>query len=70
MQMPRLKEWLLRRALALRDLAERSTVGVNTINRLERGHQAARPNTVRRLAALRIDPAELSDTTTDEWGER
>lgn len=60
MQLPRLKEWRLRRALALRDLAEKSGVGVSTVNRLELGHQAARPSTVRRLAdALAIDPAEL-----------
>lgn len=67
MQLPRLKAWRRRRALALRDLAAQSGVGVNTINRLERGHQAARPSTVRRLAAaLGIDPAELMEPTTDD----
>lgn len=70
MQVPRLKEWRQRRALALRDLAETSGVGVNTINRLERGHQSARPSTVRRLAAaLGIDPAELTDPVAPATGD-
>jgi transcriptional regulator with XRE-family HTH domain len=60
MQLPRLKEWRLRRAMAQRDLAVASTVGLSTINRVEQGLQLARPSTVRRLAAaLEIPPHEL-----------
>lgn len=60
MHLPRLAEWRRRRALGQRDLAAASGVGASTINRLERGHQLARPSTVRRLAqALAVDPAEL-----------
>ena len=62
MHLPRLAEWRRRRALALRDLATKSGVGVSTINRIELGHQAARPSTVRKLAvALGVDPAELME---------
>ncbi|MGH8007614.1 MAG: helix-turn-helix domain-containing protein, partial [Candidatus Binatia bacterium] len=45
MELPRLKEWRLRRALAQRDLSDASGVGVSTINRSERGLQLARPST-------------------------
>jgi len=60
MQLPRLREWRLRRALAQRDLARASGVGLSTINRVEQGLQLARPSTVRRLAvALGVQPDEL-----------
>lgn len=60
MQLPRLKEWRLRRALAQRDLSAASGVGTSTINRIERGLQQARPSTVRRLAAsLNVRPDDL-----------
>jgi transcriptional regulator with XRE-family HTH domain len=56
MELPRLRDWRLRRALAQRDLARLSGVGTATIARLERGYQRAQPNTARRLAeALRVD---------------
>ena len=59
-EVPRLREWRLRRALAQRDLARVSRVGVATIARLERGHQRAQPGTARRLAeALDVDVAYL-----------
>lgn len=60
MDLPRLKLWRQRRALALRDLAVASGVGVSTISLLERGKAAARPSTVRKLAAaLAVDPMAL-----------
>jgi transcriptional regulator with XRE-family HTH domain len=59
-EVPRLKEWRLRRALAQRDLAAASAVGAATIARLERAQQLARPSTVRRLAeALKVRPDQL-----------
>lgn len=59
-ELPRLKEWRLRRALAQRDLSAVSGVGVSTINRIERGLQLARPSTARRLAeALNVRPDDL-----------
>lgn len=64
MELPRLKEWRLRRALAQRDLARISGVGPSTIARIELGLQRARPSTVRRLAeglSVRVD--ELMDGT-------
>ena len=62
MQLPRLAEWRLRRALALRDLAASAGIGLTTINRIERGHQAARPSTARKLAeALGVEPAALME---------
>ena len=66
MHLPRLAEWRRRRALAQRDLAAASGVGASTVNRIEKGHQAARPSTVRRLAAaLGVDPAELMAAAPD-----
>ena len=60
LEVPRLKEWRLRRAMAQRDLAAASGVGTATIARLERGHHMARPSTVRRLVeALAIRPHDL-----------
>ena len=63
MQLPRLKEWRLRRALTQRDLSLISGVGTSTINRIERGLQLARPSTVRRLAtSLNVQPDDLMAT--------
>lgn len=60
MEVPRLKEWRLRRAMAQRDLSAASGVGSATIARLERGQHLARPSTVRRLAeALGVRPDEM-----------
>jgi transcriptional regulator with XRE-family HTH domain len=50
----------LDRALSQRDLAAASGVAQATINRLELGHRAAYPSTVRKLAsALGVDPPAL-----------
>ncbi len=47
-------------ALSLRDLAYRSGIAYDTINRLELGKQEAQPRTIRKLAeALGVDPKEL-----------
>jgi transcriptional regulator with XRE-family HTH domain len=63
MHLPKLAEWRRRRALAIRDLAAKSGVGPSTINRIELGHQAARPSTTRKLAtALGVDPMDLMGT--------
>lgn len=60
MEVPRLREWRLKRGLAQRDLARVSGVGVSTIARLECGHQHAQPSTMRRLSeALGIEVDQL-----------
>ncbi len=57
MQLKRLRQ---EQALSLRDLAERSGVAYDTINRLELGKQDAQPRTIRGLAeALGVEPKEL-----------
>ena len=57
MQLKRLRQ---EQALSLRDLARRSGVAYDTINRLELGKQDAQPRTIRRLAeALGVKPKEL-----------
>ncbi len=57
MQLKRLRQ---EQALSLRDLAERSGVAYDTINRLELGKQDAQPRTIRRLAeALGVQPKDL-----------
>jgi transcriptional regulator with XRE-family HTH domain len=57
MQLKRLRH---EQALSLRDLAKRSGVAYDTINRLELGKQDAQPRTIRRLAeALGVQPKEL-----------
>jgi len=57
MQLKRLRQ---EQALSLRDLARRSGVAYDTINRLELGKQDAQPRTIRRLAeALEVQPKEL-----------
>jgi transcriptional regulator with XRE-family HTH domain len=50
----------LDRALSQRDLAAAAGVAQATITRLEQGHRAAYPSTVRKLAkALGVDPLAL-----------
>jgi len=56
-QLKRLRQ---EQALSLRDLARRSGVAYDTINRLELGKQDAQPRTIRRLAeALGLQPKGL-----------
>jgi transcriptional regulator with XRE-family HTH domain len=56
-QLKRLRQ---EQALSLRDLARRSGVAYDTINRLELGKQDAQSRTIRRLAeALGVQPKEL-----------
>jgi len=56
-QLKRLRQ---EQALSLRDLARRSGVAYDTINRLELGKQDAQPRTIRRLAeALGVEPKVL-----------
>jgi transcriptional regulator with XRE-family HTH domain len=48
------------RALTLRELEQESGVSYATIWRIENGHSAVRPSTIRKLAhALGVDTAEL-----------
>lgn len=57
--LPSLYAYRRDQALTQQELAERSGVSLNTINRLERGYPA-RPPTVRKLAeALGVTPADL-----------
>jgi len=56
----KLRELRRRRVLTLRELEQESGVSYNTIWRLENGYTAARPSTIRKLAAaLGVEPEEL-----------
>ena len=56
----KLRELRERKALSLRELAERSGVALTTIYRLEHGKTGAWPRTVRKLAeTLGVEPHEL-----------
>lgn len=58
-QLPRLREHRLRRALSQRELAELSNVSRVTVMKIE-GGRPAWPSTVRKLArALRVKPEDL-----------
>ncbi len=53
------REWA---GLTQEDLAEISGVARNTISRIERGYQPARPSTAKKLAdALGVTPRDLMD---------
>jgi transcriptional regulator with XRE-family HTH domain len=59
----RLKELRRLRAFSQQDLADATSLGRNTISRIERGETGAHGRTLRRLAqALRVDVAELVKT--------
>lgn len=61
--MNRLKELREEAILTVHELAERSGVSEDTITKIENGHRAARPSTIRKLAAaLDIEPRELRRT--------
>jgi transcriptional regulator with XRE-family HTH domain len=63
--MEKLAELRERRALTLRELAEMSGVGADTINQIELGHRRARPSTLRKLArALEVDVREFFEEPT------
>ncbi len=56
----RLKYLRQRKLLTIEELARRADVSENTITRLEHGHPAPRPGTIRKLAqALDVAPEEL-----------
>ena len=58
--MNRLKHLRHLKALTLRELGEESGVSYATIWRIENGHSAVRPSTIRKLArALGVDTSEL-----------
>jgi transcriptional regulator with XRE-family HTH domain len=58
-EVPRLREWRIRRALSQEELAHRARVSRTTVIKLEGGRDAW-PQTVRKLAtALRVDPEDL-----------
>ena len=55
-----LRELRRRRVLSMEELAEKASVGRNTIWRLEHGVMGAQPRTIRKLArALNVEPEEL-----------
>jgi transcriptional regulator with XRE-family HTH domain len=63
----RLRELRRRRVLTLEELAEKASVGRNTIWRLEHGVMGAQPRTIRKLAkALDVEPEELVKTGDDD----
>jgi HTH-type transcriptional regulator, competence development regulator len=63
----RLRELRRRRVLTLEELAEKASVGRNTIWRLEHGVMGAQPRTIRKLArALNVEPEELVKTGDDD----
>jgi transcriptional regulator with XRE-family HTH domain len=56
----KLKELREKRALSMRELAERAGLRHNTIYRIEHGQKNVMPRTVRKLAAaLDVEPAKL-----------
>ena len=58
-----------RRVMTLRELADASGVGFDTISRIENGHQEPRPGTVRKLAqALGVEAGELVAWRADDEG--
>ncbi len=58
--MNRLKELREAAILTVHELSELSGVSEDTITKIENGHRAARPSTIRKLAtALAIEPQEL-----------
>jgi transcriptional regulator with XRE-family HTH domain len=62
----KLRELRRRRVLTLEELAEKASVGRNTIWRLEHGVMGAQPRTIRKLAkALNVEPEELVKTGDD-----
>ena len=62
----RLKQLRREQALSLRDLANRSGIAYDTINRLELGKQDAQPRTIRKLAeALGVEPKALMRRSED-----
>lgn len=71
-QMTTLKQLRVKRYLSQEDLAKRSEMTVSTINRLEKGKQKPRLNTIRKIAkALKVKPEKISfgkkdDTYTHE----
>jgi transcriptional regulator with XRE-family HTH domain len=63
----KLRELRRRRVLTLEELAEKASVGRNTIWRLEHGVMGAQPRTIRKLAkALDVEPEELVKTGDDD----
>ncbi len=59
----RLRTLRVEHVLTLRELAEAADVSKDTIWRLENGHSAAHPSTIRKLAgALGVQPKELVKT--------
>jgi transcriptional regulator with XRE-family HTH domain len=58
--MNRLKELREDAVLTLHELAEKSGVSEDTITKIENGHRAGRPSTLRKLAqALNTTPQDL-----------
>ena len=58
--MTTLKEWRSRKAISIRDLAERTGVSTTTISHIEQGKHAARHVTKRKIAqALGLKPEEI-----------
>ena len=56
----KLKNLRVRRALTQQELADRASVGKNTVNRIERNEGEPHMSTLRKLAkALGVDPSEL-----------
>ena len=59
--LPRLRYWRERRALNMKELADKAGVAVGTVFRLEHGKEAE-TRTVRKLAqALAVEPHELME---------
>ena len=57
----RLKDLRIEQALTQRELAERASIGVNTVNRIELNETEPHMSTVRKLAqALGVEPRRLT----------
>jgi transcriptional regulator with XRE-family HTH domain len=62
----RLKDLRIRRALTQEELADKASIGKNTVNRVERNLTEPHMSTLRKLAqALGVEPHELLEGEND-----
>ena len=62
----RLKDLRIRRALTQEELADKASIGKNTVNRVERNLTEPHMSTLRKLAqALGVEPYELLEGESD-----
>ncbi len=63
----RLRQLRQEQALSLRELAQKTGIAFDTINKLELGRREAQPRTIRKLAAaLGVEPEDLVRVEGDD----